>query len=38
MSFRGKVWFVLAILLAAFWWLAFNAYRLVIELLERVLS
>lgn len=38
MSFRGKVWSIIVILLIAFWWLAYQAYDLVLTLLTLVLK
>ncbi|UOX39361.1 hypothetical protein [Klebsiella phage GADU21] len=38
MSFRGKVWSIIAILLIAFWWLAYQAYDLVLNLLALVIK
>ena len=38
MSFRGKVWCILAILLDAFWLLAYQANELVMNLLALVLK
>ena len=38
MSFRGKVWSIIAILLIAFWWLTYQAYDLVLTLLTLVLK
>nr|DAE64601.1 MAG TPA: hypothetical protein [Caudoviricetes sp.] len=38
MSFRGKVWCILAILLGAFWFLAYQANELVMNLLALVLK
>lgn len=38
MSFRGKVWSIIAILLIAFWWLAYQANELVMNLLALVLK
>lgn len=38
MSFSGKVWSILAILLLAFWWLAYQANDLVLNLILLVLK
>ena len=38
MSFRGKVWSIIAILLIAFWFLAYQANELVMNLLALVLK
>ena len=38
MSFRGKVWSIIVILLIAFWWMAYQAYDLVLTLLTLVLK
>lgn len=38
MSFNKKAWSIIAILLIAFWWLAYQAYDLVLTLLTLVLK
>ena len=38
MSYRGKVWCILAVLLGAFWFLAYQANELVMNLLALVLK
>lgn len=38
MSFRGKVWGIVIVLLVAFWFLAYQANELVMNLLTLVLK